>query len=127
MTSIFQFSDGSADNLTKKITGNSVTDIVDATTGTIHVAWFRVSENNGSTPNLTVELYDVANTTSYYLGDTTNFTWVAKAVTAKQSVLFDQGYVVQYGWKLRVTSSDAAGRFDVTGVRLSKSRSPVSK
>lgn len=119
--SVFLFNDGRATNLAKKITGNTVVDLVDGTTGQVNVPWFRVSENNGSTPNLTVELYDVANTTSYYLGDATGATWVAKAVTAKQSVAFTDGYVVPLGWKLRITSSDAAGKFDVTGMKIGRS------
>ncbi len=121
-TSVFVFNDGQATNLFKKITGNSVVDVIDATTGQINVPWFRVSENAGSTPNLTVELYDIANTTSYYLGDAAGSTWVAKAVTAKQSVAFTDGYVVATGWKLRVTSNDAAGKFDITGIKIGKGR-----
>lgn len=121
--SVFQLIEGSAQGIVNKVANNSATTIIDGTTGTVYVAWFRVSENAGSTPNLTVEIYDGA--TSFYLGDAGGSTWVAKAVTAKQSVAFTDGYVIPYGSKLRVTSSDASGKFDVTGIKLGKGRSPV--
>lgn len=121
--SVFHLTEGSAQAILSKITGNSVTTVIDGSTGTIYIAWFRVSENAGSTPNLTVEIYD--GTTSYYLGDAGGSTWVTKAVTAKQSLAFTDGYVIPYGSKLRITSSDAAGKFDVTGIKLGKGRAPV--
>lgn len=113
---VFQIPGGNATAIAKKITSSTVTDIVDAANGQVAVFWFEVAENSGSTPNLTVELYDVANTTSYYLVSG-GVAWVAKAVTAKQGIVFSEGYIVPQGWKLRVTSSDASGKFDVTGLR----------
>lgn len=103
-----------------KVTGNTATTIVSGAAAPVDpsswlVAKLQVNENNGSTPNLTVDLYDVANTTAYYLG-AGGSAWVAKAVTAKQSIEFTD-IVVPAGWLLRVTSSDAAGRFDVVGVK----------
>ena len=101
-----------------KVTSSSATTIVSGVAAPVDpaawlVAKLQVNENNGSTPNLTVDLYD--GTTSYYLG-AGGSTWVAKAVTAKQSIEFTD-IVVPSGWLLRVTSSDAAGKFDVVGVK----------
>lgn len=102
-----------------KVTSSSAKDIVDAAASAVLVPWLQVNENAGATPNLTVELYD--GTTSYYLG-AGGATWVAKAVTAKQSLLFED-IVVPRGWKLRVTSSDAAGKFDVVGMKSDRALS----
>jgi len=104
---------GGVEEIAQKITGNTVVNVVDGTDQAFLVPWIAVSENSGATPNLTVELYD--GTTSYYLGSGGS-TWVAKAVAAKQSVPFTD-VLVPSGWKLRVTSSDAAGKFDVTGIK----------
>lgn len=116
--SAFVFQGGAADPFYQKITSSTVTDIteLDGTDESIRVAWMSVGENNGSTPNLTVEVYD--GTTSFYLVSSDGTTWVAKAVTAKQGVRFNDGFVIPKGSKVRVTSSDGSGRFDVQGVRL---------
>lgn len=118
--SVFTFPSRGTLPINKKVTGSSATTIVDASTAAVQVAWFQVNENAGATPNLTVDLYDVANTTSYFLSDSLAApkVWNITAVTAKQGVLFSEGYVVPLGWKLRVTSSDAAGKFDVIGVQV---------
>src|SRR6185503_18295124 len=98
------------------LSGNTVTDIVDATNKAVLVTDFEVNETGGNTPNLTVEIYD--GTHSYYLGDDNGATWNAKAVTAKQSLKFTRGYPVPKGSKLRVTSSNASGSFTVVGNQL---------
>ena len=102
--------------IAEKVTSNAVTTVVDAASSALYVPWLQVSETNGGTPNLSVELYD--GTTSYYLGASSS-TWKAKAVTAKQSVTF-YDLVVPRGWQVRVTSSDVAGNFDAVGVRASR-------
>lgn len=102
--------------IAEKVTSNAVTTVVDASAQALYVPWMQVSETNGGTQNLTVELYD--GTTSYYLGSGGS-TWKAKAVTAKQSLSFSD-IVVPRGWKIRVTSSDASGYFDVVGVRSTR-------
>lgn len=116
MTSVFQFQSNSALPIVVRVTGNTATTIADATNQQITVPWFEVSEHTGATPNLTVDLYDGSNAT--YLGDDAGGTWNAKAMTAKQSVKFTQGIVVPKGSKLRVTSSDAAGKVHVVGVQV---------
>ncbi len=120
-SSVFAFNNGQATNLVAKVTGNTPVVVVDGTTGQINVGWFAVSETAGATPNLTVELYDVNAAISYYLGDSfQNKTWVANAVTAKQSVPFERGLVVPLGFQLRVTSSSVTGGFDVTGLKVGR-------
>ncbi len=99
----------------KKITANTATDIVDATLNSKWVPWFEVNENAGATPNLTVSITD--GTTTYYpAADGTQTAFNVKAVTAAQSLKFTAGYVIPKSFKLKVTSSDAAGKFDVLGV-----------
>lgn len=98
-----------------KITGSTVTTIFTAK-GSTTLRSLEVTENNGSTPNLTVEIYDVANTTSYYptgISGTTYSAWKAKAVSAGQAIVFfTSEKQLPNAWAVRITSSDAAGRFD---------------
>jgi len=99
-----------------KIPGNTATTIFTAK-GATTLRSLDVTENNGSTPNLTVEIYDVANTTSYYpvgISGTTYSAWKAKAVSAGQGIVFFAGLekLLPNAWAVRITSSDAAGRFD---------------
>lgn len=112
--SIFTVSVGELEEINVPITGNSATTVADGTNNTIYVLWFEVNENNGSTPNLTVDIYDGTN--ARYLGSDDGASFVARAVAAKSSQKFTQGYVIPKGSKLRVTSSDASGRFHVHGV-----------
>lgn len=108
--SVISFLGNGAVETLVKITGNTATTIIDCTTSkAVAVGLLQVNENNGSTPNLTVALTD--GTTTYCLG-AGGSTWVAKAVTAKQSVEFSP-FVIPTGFALKVTSSDAAGKFDV--------------
>lgn len=95
---------GAMDSLDFKITGNTAVAVFTATKRTV-ITSLVITENAGSTPNLTVDRYDVAHTTAYYLRN-------ALAVTAKQTVTFNEPMVLKAGWSLRVTSSDAAGKFD---------------
>jgi hypothetical protein len=99
------------------VSGSSATTIVDATDAQIIVPWFEVNEHFGGTHDLTVDIIDAAAVVTY-LGDDAGATWNVKAVTAKASYKFNKGYVVPKGGKLRVTSSDAAGKFHVIGIQL---------
>jgi hypothetical protein len=121
MTTVFNVDAGRLVPIAAKIASGTVTTIVDTTDATkggqVAIPWFQVNENAGSTPSLTVELFD--GTTSYYLG-TGGVEWRAKAMTAGQSVTFSDGYIVPNGWKLRVTSSDAAGKMDVIGMKTGR-------
>lgn len=119
MSSVFQFPGGSANLIKQVISGTSPTVLMlGQGNGQFQVAWFRCNEYAGQTPNLTVELYDVANAVSYYLGSGGS-TWKAKALTALQSVLFDDGYVIPTGWQLRITAS-AGNEVQVTGIYVGK-------
>lgn len=109
----FQFIGGSANNIIVKITTTSATIIAGDPLYSIFVPWFACSEITGGTPNLTVEVYD--GTTSYYMS-TGGVTYIAKGMTGKQGVLFDQGYWLNAGQYIRVTSS-VANQVDVTGVQ----------
>ena len=112
--SVFQFASSGPLPIGVAVTGNTATTIVDATNNTLFVPWFQVSEINGGTHNLTVDVYN--GTTAVYQGSDGGLAWNAKAVTAKTSYLFTQGLVIPKGSKLRVTSSDAAGYFHVAGI-----------
>lgn len=112
---VFQAQIGGLEEITVKVSNSTVTTIVDGTDEAWYVPWLQINENAGATPSLTLELYD--GTTSYYLGSG-GFTWKAKALTAAQSVTFSEGIVVPIGWKLRATSSDAAGKFEAVGVKV---------
>ena len=72
---------GGQEAIAVRLTGSTVTDIVDASNEAIDVMWVSFGEHAGTTPNLTLELYDVANTTSYYLS-ADGYCWKAKAMTA---------------------------------------------
>lgn len=63
------------------------------------------AENTGAgTPTLTVEKYDVANATSYVLRK--------RAMTAGETFVFDEPFRLERNWKIRITSTDAAGKVD---------------
>lgn len=94
---------GALDTVFAKITGNTAVDVLTATKRTV-VTSIEVTENAGSTPNLTVAIYD--GTTTYYRRN-------AVAVTANQTVTFTEPVMLRNGWSVRILSSDAAGKFDV--------------
>ncbi len=116
--SVVTFEGGSPDGFYQKITGNTVTDITElvATDAPIFVARMSVGETLNAASALTVEVYD--GTTSFYLASTDGTCWNAKAVAAKQGVRFFDGFVIPPGSKVRVTSGNASGGFDVEGRRL---------
>lgn len=100
------------------VSGSTATTIVDAANSVVTVPWFEVNGHTADTPNLTVDIIDAA-TVVTYLGDDAGSTWNTKTVAGKTSYKFNKGYVIPQGGKLRVTSSDAAGKFHVVGIQLS--------
>lgn len=110
----FQTPIGGLEEIAVKLTGSTVTDIVDGSNEAWYVPWVQANENASGTPALTLELSD--GTTSYYQG-ASGFTWKAKALTALQSVTFGEGIVVPKGWKLRATSNNAGGQIDIVGTK----------
>ena len=115
--SIFQLQIGGVEEVAVRLSGSSATTIVDGTDSAWYVPWMQANENNGSTPSLTLDLYD--GTTAYYQGSG-GAVWRAKAMTAGQSVTFNEGIFVPKGWKLRATSSDGSGRIDFVGVKTKR-------
>lgn len=112
--SSFQLNATGIYEIAARVVNSTALVIVDATNTALFVPWFQVNEINGGTHNLTVDIYDGTN--SVYLGDDSGATWNAKAVGAKASYRFTQGYLIPIGSQLRVKSSDASGYFHVAGL-----------
>lgn len=112
MTASFTFV-GKPQPINKAITANTATTIADATNNPLTVPNFEVNENGGGTQNLTVEIWD--GTTHLYLSDDAGTVWNAHAVTAYKGYKFSGPYAIPKASVLRVTSSDAAGKFTVIG------------
>lgn len=102
----FQYPGSTAEAIQFKLTTTSPTVIAGNANSVIQVAWFACSEIAAGTPNLTVELWD--GTTSFYLRN-------AKAMTAKETYIFDNGIWLRQGTFLRVTAS-VANQIDVVGI-----------
>lgn len=62
-------------------------------------------ENAGSTPTLTISIYDTNNSIAY-------FKRKAVAMTAGTEVIFNEPFFLPNGWQIRMQSSDAAGKVD---------------
>lgn len=88
-----------------KITGNTATVMFRALTGAAVIRSIQLCENAGSTPNLTIDIYDTDNAVAYLKRR-------AIAVTAGTEILYTNEFVLPQGWSIRGTSSDAAGKFD---------------
>lgn len=114
MSDAMIFATSAPQEIAVRLTENTVTTIVDGTDEAWFVHWLQANENNGSTPSLTLDLYD--GTTPFYLGSA-GVVYKAKALTAGQSVIFNEGIVVPQGWKLRATSNDASGHIDLVGIK----------
>lgn len=85
-----------------KLTGNTVTTIFAATQRTT-ILGIIATENNGGTPNLSLEVYDGTN--SFYLRK-------AVAMVAGTAVIFNEPFELQAGYSIRATSSDGSGHVD---------------
>ncbi len=117
MTSVYSIPSPNSIPILERITGNTVTTIVDATDESQRVAWFQINHHvSASTPNLTVDIYDGTN--AHYVSDDAGNVMNTFTVTAKKGYIFSQGYSIPKGSLLRVTSSDADGEFHVIGVQL---------
>lgn len=98
----FNINGGAIVTARSKLTGSTVTAVFTATSRTTILAII-CAENNGGTPNLTVEIY--TGSVSYYLRK-------AVAMTAGTAFIFDDPFELPAGWSIRVTSSDASGHVD---------------
>lgn len=110
MSSAFQLIGGAVDKIRQKLTTTSPTVVAGSADYQTAVVWFQCTEIAGSTPNLTIEVYDADTTTSYYLRN-------AKAMTAKEEVRVIEGLALQPNEFLRITAS-AANQVDVVGIAL---------
>lgn len=100
MSGLYQFPGGSASIVGFKLTGTSAVEIAGSSTEPTRVAWFRITEIAGGTGNLTIEVYDAATLTSYYIR-------YAAAMAAKATLLFEEGYPLGKNQFLRVTTGTA--------------------
>lgn len=98
----FNISGGALVTSRTKLTSNAVATVFTAKSRTIVLSVTCV-ENSGTTPNLTVEVYD--GTTSFYLRK-------AVVMTAGTAFIFNEPFEVFPGGVIRVTSSDASGHVD---------------
>jgi len=91
-----------------KLSTTSATNIAGSADGPVIVDWVQFTEIAGSTPALTIELYD--GSTSYYLRK-------ALAMTPAQEVLLTQSISLAKGWYLRATAS-SSNQIDVVGAQV---------
>lgn len=110
MSGAFQLVGGAADKIRQKLTTTNPTVVAGSATLQTAVVWFLCTEIGGATPNLSIEVYDASTTTSYYLR-------LAKPMTAKESVLFEAGIVLNVNEFLRITAG-TANQIDVVGLSL---------
>jgi hypothetical protein len=110
MSGAFQLIGGAADKIRQKLTTTAATVVAGSATLQTAVVWFQCTEMAGGTPNLTIEVYDAATTTSYYLRN-------AKAMTAREGIPFEAGIVLNPNEFLRITAS-VANQVDVVGLSL---------
>lgn len=120
---LFQVQGYAVNPIKQIISGTSATIITLGTLKTATIPAFRVSEYAGGTANLTVEIFNSNTSARYYLG-AKDFTWNVKALTAYQSLLFDDGYDLDLGDQLRITCSVASNVL-VTGNYFGKQNAPA--
>lgn len=111
MSGVFQLVGGAADPIAIKLTDTADTAIAQAVTGNarVMVPWFRCTALDSSTPTLEIYVQKKDGTKAYVRA--------AKAMTDKESILFEEGYVLLPGWALYVKAG-AADKIDVTGLAL---------
>lgn len=86
-----------------KLTDNLATDLL-ALNKRVTVLSIWATENSGAMPALTLAITD--GTTVWYMRN-------AMEMTARETVLFDEPFVLDRDKKLQATSNDAAGSIDV--------------
>lgn len=99
----YNVSGGAVLGVDKNLTDNTATTLLAATSNTV-VLSIVCTEIGGVTPNLSI-LKTNGTRTVYYRN--------AKAMTAKETVLYDTPIFLRAGWSLKVTSSNASGLVDV--------------
>jgi len=112
MSSVFQLVGGAADPIAEKLDTTDPVAIAEATTGTarVSVPWFRCTALDNTLPTLDIYVQKPDGTKVYSRAP-------SSAMTDKQSVLFDEGYVLLPGWALYVKAG-TADKIDVNGLKL---------
>jgi len=93
----FTLTGGSILTKSAKLTTTDPTELYAASKRTVILSII-ATEISGNTPALTLALFD--GTTSYYLRS-------AFAMTAKQTLIFNEPFALQSGWSLQATASAA--------------------
>lgn len=111
MSSVFQLVGGAADPIGVKLSSTAATVIAQAVSGNarVSVPWVRFTALDGTLPTLGIYIEKTDGTKVY--------TRPVSAMTDKQSILFDEGYVLLPGWKLYAIAG-TADKIDVTGLAL---------
>ena len=99
----FQVNVGSVTTDATILTGNTVTDIIEADLGTMTVTHIDIANQTGVAVTVTIDRYD--GTTAWRL-------CYQKSVPANDTIQIS-GTVVQNGQKLRATSGDASGNLHI--------------
>lgn len=107
MVGVFSYPGSTVEDFAVKLSTTSATIIGGNATSAMQVPWFACTEIANSTPTLTIELFD--GTTSTYLR-------FQKAMTAKETFIFDSGIWLNPATFLRVTAG-TANQIDVVGLR----------
>lgn len=111
MSGVFQLVGGAADPIAIKLTTTNATKVAEATEGNarVMVPWFRCTALDNSLPTLGIYVQKPDGTKAYIRP--------AKAMADKESILFEEGYVLLPGWALYVIAG-SADKIDVTALTL---------
>lgn len=111
MSGVFQLVGGAADPIAIKLTTTNATAIATAVEGNarVMVPWFRCTALDNTLPTLGIYVEKTDGTKAYVRP--------VKAMADKESLLFEEGYVLLPGWKLYVIAG-TADKIDVTGLAL---------
>jgi hypothetical protein len=111
MSGVFQLVGGAADPIAIKLTTDTATKIAEAVVGNerTSVPWFRCTALDNTLPTLGIYVEKTDGTKAYVRP--------VKAMADKESILFEEGYVLLPGWKLYVIAG-TANKIDVTGLAL---------
>lgn len=113
MSGVFQLVGGAADPIAQKLTGTDPIVIAEATEGNarVMVPWLRCSALDNSGPTLAVDILKPDSTVVIIRSAE------ALPTSGGRTVLYEEGWVLLPGWKLRVTPG-TTDKIDVTGLAL---------
>ena len=109
---LVQLVGGAADPIGVKLTSTNATVIAQAVSGNarVSVPWVRFTALDNTLPTLGIYIEKTDGTKVYIRP-------ASKAMGDKESLLFDEGYVLLPGWKLYAIAG-TADKIDVTGLAL---------